>query len=196
MFCEASSRLQDMAILLHDIVRETDEDDILNKTGQMSAMKQATDETARKVLKSLARHFITPIDREDIHYLISALDHASDQMYAASRSLGWNDQGTGHAIKLHMCKQLLIAARTCHALMTDLGKPNRPHSFKHIDELHAIGREMSLAFDKGMEQLYLHENDFKAFFRRREVYLELKETMERFRDIAHVSENIILCNVG
>mgnify|MGYP002135655431 CR=1 FL=1 len=56
------------------------------------------DDSTHQIFTELGRNFITPFDREDIHYLASALDDIADYIFATSKKINFykvnpNDSG-------------------------------------------------------------------------------------------------------
>jgi uncharacterized protein Yka (UPF0111/DUF47 family) len=49
--------------------------------------ERANDDLTHTIFTELARNFITPLDREDIHQLASALDDVADFILAAGKNL-------------------------------------------------------------------------------------------------------------
>src|SRR5436305_13602738 len=65
---------------------------------ELETMEHINDELTHKVFTELGRNFITPFDREDIHYLASALDDIADYIFASAKKINFykvnpNDQG-------------------------------------------------------------------------------------------------------
>jgi uncharacterized protein Yka (UPF0111/DUF47 family) len=60
--------------------------------------EHVNDDLTHRIFTELGRNFITPFDREDIHYLASALDDICDYIYATAKKINFyrvnpNDMG-------------------------------------------------------------------------------------------------------
>lgn len=196
LFQESAGRLPVMAGLLKDLITEKDAVRTNEIFSRIKQLEEENDHTNHLIREALARVFITPIDRELIHYLGNALDDVADFIYACSRTLGWMSDNTGDTYNLYMAGIIQKSADELVFLIDILTSRKRENIFRHIEQLHALRREMDIAYDTAMQKLYIRELDFKSFIKRREIYMVLKETGGKCQEVAHVVENIVLTNVG
>ena len=87
-----------MAVKLKEIVAETDFDKRASLISVVEDLEHANDELTHNVFTELGRNFITPFDREDIHYLATSLDDVADYIYASAKKINFyrvnpNDMG-------------------------------------------------------------------------------------------------------
>ena len=71
------------------MVEEPDFDKRAALISQLEDLEHDNDELTHRVFTELGRNFITPFDREDIHYLASALDDIADYIYAAAKKINF-----------------------------------------------------------------------------------------------------------
>ncbi|MCC7029642.1 MAG: DUF47 family protein, partial [Chitinophagaceae bacterium] len=67
-----------MAKKLREVVHESDFSKRAAIIGQIEALEHDNDNLTHQIFQELGRNFITPFDREDIHYLATALDDIAD----------------------------------------------------------------------------------------------------------------------
>ena len=65
---------------------------------EVEDMEHMNDEYTHQIFTELGKNFITPFDREDIHYLATALDDIADYIYASAKKINFyhvnpNDEG-------------------------------------------------------------------------------------------------------
>lgn len=87
-----------MGSLLKDVVAEPDYDKRALIISSIEDLEHANDELTHSIFTELGRNFITPFDREDIHYLASSLDDIADYIYSAAKKINFyrvnpNDMG-------------------------------------------------------------------------------------------------------
>ena len=87
-----------MGTKLKHVVEEPDFDKRAALISQLEDLEHDNDELTHRVFTELGRNFITPFDREDIHYLASALDDIADYIYASAKKINFyrvnpNDSG-------------------------------------------------------------------------------------------------------
>ena len=78
LFEEVSVTSLEMAILLKKMVNEREFDARAEIIRQIEDLEHKNDDLTHKIFTELSRNFITPFDREDIHYLASAMDDVAD----------------------------------------------------------------------------------------------------------------------
>jgi uncharacterized protein Yka (UPF0111/DUF47 family) len=98
LFEKVAGNAAKMGTLLRDIVAEPDFDKRASLISQVEDLEHANDELTHSIFTELGRNFITPFDREDIHYLASSLDDIADFIYAAAKKINFyrvnpNDMG-------------------------------------------------------------------------------------------------------
>ena len=85
LFEEVADSVARMGELLKEVVCEPDFDKRAALISQLETQEHINDEFTHRIFTELGRNFITPFDREDIHYLASALDDICDYIYAAGK---------------------------------------------------------------------------------------------------------------
>ncbi len=98
LFEEVADNVAKMGSLLKAVVSEPDFDKRAALILQLEAQEHVNDEFTHRIFTELGRNFITPFDREDIHYLASALDDICDYIYNAAKKINFykvnpNDPG-------------------------------------------------------------------------------------------------------
>src|SRR6187399_1548134 len=98
LFEECADNVAKMSKLLITCVGEPDFDSRQRIISQLEDLEHANDELTHNIFTELGKNFITPFDREDIHYLASALDDIADYVYASAKKINFyrvnpNDMG-------------------------------------------------------------------------------------------------------
>src|SRR5438874_3654959 len=98
LFEKVADNVAIMGTKLKLVIEEPDFDKRASLIGQLEDIEHDNDELTHKIFTELGRNFITPFDREDIHYLASALDDIADYIYASAKKINFytvnpNDSG-------------------------------------------------------------------------------------------------------
>ena len=98
LFEDVAERVHEMGLKLKEFVNESDADKRSNLLSQIEDMEHKNDDSTHQIFTELGRNFITPFDREDIHYLASALDDIADYIFASAKKINFykvnpNDSG-------------------------------------------------------------------------------------------------------
>ncbi|MEY2647486.1 MAG: hypothetical protein RL282_199 [Bacteroidota bacterium] len=182
-----------MANVLQELVNESDE----NKRAELSAiienLEHKNDDYTHNVFTELGRNFITPLDREDIHYLATALDDIADYIYSSAKKINFykinpNDMG------IHKLAELILQGsveikKAVHGLRD---MKNLREMTEAIVKINSIENQADDVFDMSIDTLFNQENDFKEVIKKREIYQVLEIATDKCEDAANVIESIII----
>ncbi|WP_431212207.1 DUF47 domain-containing protein [Puia sp. P3] len=85
LFEEVADSVGKMGKLMKEFAAESDADKRTSILSRMEDQEHINDDLTHRIFTELGRNFITPFDREDIHYLASALDDICDYIYATGK---------------------------------------------------------------------------------------------------------------
>src|SRR6187431_2435866 len=74
---------------LRALVSEPDFDKRTAIINQIEDLEHENDNLTHNIFTELGRNFITPFDREDIHYLATSLDDIADYIYASAKKINF-----------------------------------------------------------------------------------------------------------
>src|SRR5436305_3009670 len=123
LFEEIANTVAKMGSVLKQAVCEPNFDKRSAIISQLETMEHINDELTHKVFTELGRNFITPFDREDIHYLASALDDVADYIYAAAKKINFyrvNPNDTGLQKLADMIEQSALQVKTAVGELRDM----------------------------------------------------------------------------
>ena len=89
LFEEVADNVSKMGKTLKEVVTEPDFDKRAAVISKVEDLEHQNDELTHRIFTELGRNFITPFDREDIHYLASALDDICDYTYATAKKINF-----------------------------------------------------------------------------------------------------------
>lgn len=169
-----------------DAQRQCDLVDVAEKTA---------DNITHETMRQLHTSFITPLEREEIHQLITGLDDILDLTQDAAHTVTlYNIRHiTPEAIKLaEIGLQCAEKVRSAVALLTSMDNGQQILKLCHdIDELEsAADREMRGA----MSRLFREEPDVRELIKYKAIYELLETVTDRCEDVANVIEGIVLEN--
>lgn len=182
-----------MATQLQLMVNESDEDKRAEISAIIENLEHKNDDFTHNVFTELGRNFITPLDREDIHALATALDDIADYIYASAKKINFyrvnpNDLG------IHKLADLVLQGSTeikkaVHGLRD---MKNLREMTEAIVKINSIENQADDVFDMSIEMLFNSENDFKEVIKKREIYQVLEIATDKCEDAANVIESIII----
>lgn len=193
LFETAADTVHKMGITLQEMVYEADEDKRASILAQIENMEHKNDDLTHTIFTELGRNFITPIDREDIHQLATALDDIADYIYASAKKINFykinpNDTGIHKLTELILQGSIEIKKAT-HGLRD---MKNLREMTEAIVKINSIENQADDVFDMSIEMLFNKENDFKEVIKKREIYHVLEIATDKCEDAANVIESIII----
>ena len=173
-----------------------DSDDEADKQCELiDVIENRADGITHETMRQLHKSFITPLDREEIHQLITSLDDILDliQDVAHTVTLYNVKHITAEAINLsEICLSCSVRVRAAVALLPSMD--NGPEILKichEIDQLEsAADREMRGA----MSRLFREEPDVRELIKFKAIYELLETVTDRCEDVANIIEGIVLEN--
>ncbi len=182
-----------MAIQLQAMVNESDIDKRAEISANIENLEHKNDDYTHNVFTELGRNFITPLDREDIHSLATALDDIADYIHATAKKISFykvnpNDLGMHKLAELVLQGSVQIQ-KAVHGLRD---MKNLREMTEAIVKINSIENQADDVFDMSIEMLFNKENDFKEVIKKREIYQVLEIATDKCEDAANVIESIII----
>jgi uncharacterized protein len=193
LFEKVAENAAKMGSLLRDIVAEPDFDKRASLILQVEDLEHANDELTHNVFTELGRNFITPFDREDIHYLATSLDDIADYIYAAAKKINFyrvNPNDTGMQKFAELIEQ---AAQQVKIAVTELrDMKNMRNITEALVKINSIENQADDVFDFSIEKLFATEDDAKEVIKKREIYQVMEIVTDKCEDASNVIESIII----
>jgi predicted phosphate transport protein (TIGR00153 family) len=193
LFEKVAGNAANMATLLRAIVAEPDFDKRAALIIQVEDLEHANDELTHNIFTELGRNFITPFDREDIHYLATSLDDIADYIYAAAKKINFyrvNPNDTGMQKFAELIEQ---AAQQVKIAVTELrDMKNMRNITEALVKINSIENQADDVFDFSIEKLFATEDDAKEVIKKREIYQVMEIVTDKCEDASNVIESIII----
>jgi predicted phosphate transport protein (TIGR00153 family) len=160
--------------------------------------ERAADRVTAEVNRLLHRTFVTPIDREQIHRLINAMDDVLDLLQDASETMSLYDLRRLRPDVLQLGE---ISARCCervrHAvtlLSTLSQKEVAEAALKTCEEIDRLESDADRVMRGAMSALFREEPDVRELIKLKAIYELLESISDRCEDVANLIEGIVLEN--
>lgn len=166
--------------------------DVEAKTKVIKDIELEGDHHTHRIVEALNRSFVTPIDRDDIHALTSALDDILDYIEALAIRLSLFKVKTITPEMREFGNLIEKAAEQINEAVHHLRNLDHLWSFcREIKRLENLGddisrKAISRLFDDGMDPIEL--------IKLKEIYGRMEATMDRCEDVANVIETVVLKN--
>ena len=162
-----------------------------------SAERQA-DKITAEVNRLLHKTFITPIDREQIHGLINAMDDILDLLQDATETMSLYDV---RAMTEEVLRLGDISARCCervqHAvsLLPKISQvATAEAAIKTCEEIDKLESDADRVMRSAMSRLFREETDVRELIKLKAIYELLESISDRCEDVANLIEGVVLEN--
>lgn len=151
------------------------------------------DEITHEAMKALHETWITPLDRYDIHALMSRLDDVLDNIEATSERILLFEIKDSRSIAVEMAKvneKLCEEIEKVMHLLRNIAKSSSD-ALATIREINRLESESDALYRKGLVELY-KGSDPVVILKWRDVYEFLEATADAGEEVANVLEGIVL----
>ncbi|WP_276132511.1 DUF47 domain-containing protein [Polluticoccus soli] len=193
LFEQVSTNLTEMASIFYNAVNEPDFSRREAMLKSLEEWEHKNDEVTHKIFIELGSNFITPFDREDIHYLATSLDDIADYIWgSAKRMMNYyitdiddTTKGFGDIIK-----------RSVSALNKGVYELRDMKDLRTIMEscvmINSLENEGDDLLDKGMGHLFTTNVNPVELIKKKDLYQMLEIVTDKCEDAANVIESIII----
>ncbi len=193
IFEEVADNLHTMGQVFRDALHEKEDAKKDKMLSTLEALERKNDEATRRLFHELGRNFITPFDREDIHYLASSLDDVADYIWASAKSIvnydinevndtmrAFSDVILNSTGALRLALKGLRNMKDLKAITNACGKVND------------FETEADKILDNALRLLFLHEKNPIELIKLKELYQDMEIVTNKCEDSANVIESIII----
>ena len=165
---------------------------------EVDAAERAADKITAEVSRLLHRTFITPIDREQIHELINAMDDILDLLQDSSEVMSLYDvQRIGDDVLRLTEISVRCCERVQHAV-TLLPKLSNAQvadaAIKTCEEIDRLESDADRVMRSAMSRLFREEQDTRELIKLKAIYEHLESISDRCEDVANLIEGVVLEN--
>jgi uncharacterized protein Yka (UPF0111/DUF47 family) len=193
LFEQVADNCARMGTIMKEVVAETDFDKRGALIKQIEDLEHANDELTHSLFTELGRNFITPFDREDIHYLATSLDDIADYIYASAKKINFyrvNPNDIGMKKMADLIEQ--GAHQICIAVKELRDMKNMRNITEALVKINSIENQADDVFDMSIERLFATEPDAKEVIKKREIYQVMEIVTDKCEDASNVIESIII----
>lgn len=157
----------------------------------VQAIEHRADDVVRKMEDALARTFVTPLDREDLHRLTGRLDDIIDLCNLSARAFNLYhlERPTPAMV------QLMEKIEACTAIIAETVPLLRSHEYSNLldggRKVRAIEKEADSIYREAISQLFADQHpDFRDLLRQKEALDDLEAAVDYCDNVADLLSNL------
>lgn len=186
-----ASRIVEAAKLVAEMLKDPRRAPELAK--QVSQNESAGDKITHETIARLHQTWITPIDRSDIHSLITSLDDVLDLTEAVSERLLLYGVTSCPDFVALLGDVVVRATEAMEKAIRLLPQVKRPKEMLDLCvEINRLENEADADYRRALAELFRGEFDALAVMKWRDIIDNLEAATDRCEDVANILEGIVL----
>ena len=194
MLNKQSANLVKATTSLVEMISESKEENINEeKVSRIKDLEHEGDSITHNLFTTLLQTFVTPLDREDISGLASAIDEVLDYTYEiADRFLLYNiNRPTPHMVDLS--KILLSSTQEIHVVVNTLNKMKNPSVLiDHCNNIKKYEEQADTIYRRAIAELFETHNNAIEIIKLKEVYENFESSLDKCQDVSDIIEDIAI----
>jgi uncharacterized protein len=169
--------------------------DVVSRAKVISEIESDCDRITHAVVAQLHQTFITPLDRNDIHRLITKMDDVMDYVEAAAERLALYELTTFTPEIGRMAASLMASAERVQEAVAALRNLKNPEAIlAKCVEINRLENETDGILRAALARLFREEKDPITIIKWKEIYELLETATDRCEDVANIIEGVVLEN--
>lgn len=192
LFEKASNNLLEAGRLLVQTMEQFD--GVVENARRMERIEHDGDQIIHDIMARLNRTFITPIDREDIHRLASAIDDVLDFVEATTERFVLYKVKVVTPFAVELARVIAKQIEEVHRVLPHLRRMRHQDILGHCIEINRLENEGDRLLREAMVQLFDTPANPMDVMKWRELYELMEAATDKNEDVAVVIEGIVLKN--
>ena len=165
------------------------------RVARILELEHSADKVTHETVALLHKTFVTPLDREDIHHLISRMDDVLDLVQDTAEALQLYDiqdltqEACELADLLHEC---CIRMQQAVKLLPSMEKAAR--ILVLCNEIDALESQADRVMRAALSKLFREESDVRQLIKLEAVYQLLESATDQCENVANIIEGVVLEN--
>jgi predicted phosphate transport protein (TIGR00153 family) len=182
------------SVVLVELLRDFDDTESrATRVARILELEHAADRVTRETVSLLHKTFVTPLDRDDIHRLISRMDDVLDLIQDVTEALQLYDirRLTPEAVQLaellKECCSRVQKAVNCLARLEDSAT-----ILKLCNEIDSLESQADTVMRTAISKLFREEGDVRQLIKLETVYQLLESATDQCENVANIIEGVVL----
>ena len=173
----------------------TNFDDLEIRVHAIETLEKQADKVTHNAIDLLHKTFITPLDRDDIHQLITRMDDILDLLEDAAQTISLYDIKAITPEAKRLAELCLACAEKVKAAVGLLHNMDNSRQILTIcAEIDRLESDADHVMRAAMSKLFRDEPDVRNLIKLKAIYEILETVTDRCEDVANIIEGIIVEN--
>ncbi|MES2118207.1 MAG: DUF47 domain-containing protein [Pseudomonadota bacterium] len=170
-------------------------DDLENRVHAIEGVEKQADKITYATVDLLHKTFITPLDRDDIHKLITRMDDILDLLEDAAQTVSLYDLHSVTPEAKRLAELVLACAEKVKEAVGMLHNMDNSRKIVAVcEEIDRLESDADHVMRAAMSKLFRDEPDVRHLIKMKAIYEILETVTDRCEDVANIIEGIIVEN--
>ncbi len=193
LFDKAAANLQVGGKAIYQLVTTLNPEERVKWFREIERIEHVGDEITHEIFKELAKNFITPYDREDIHRLVSAIDDVLDYIHGSSKRIELYKLNIISNDIVKLSELIQTGTEELRRAIFELKNMRKMRDITDsLVRINTIENHADDIFDNAVARLFENETDAIQIIKNKEILSALETATDKCEDAANVIESIIV----
>ncbi len=191
---DLANTLHEAADVLSESIEHTSTEERKEYYKKVKGVERKGDTITHTILDELETTFITPIDREDIHALASAIDDVIDGINSCAKRINiYNPKHLGESAK-ELCVTIQKEAAAIVNAIDELDhfRKNPANLRSLCEELHDLENHADDTYELFIKKLFEEEKDSIEIIKLKEIMHELERTTDAAEHVGKILKSVVV----
>ena len=195
LFAKSSENLVSIAKVFNELLNTPAPDKRIDLIKTIANLEHVGDNITHEIFTELSTNFITPFDREDIHYLASSLDDIVDYIHGSAKRLELYKIDEFTLEMRQLAEIIEQSAVEVHVAVSGLkGMSNIVRVKEALVKINSLENHADDVCDGAIASLFADEKDAIKLMKVKEILLNMETATDKCEDVANVIETILVKN--
>lgn len=195
LFAQSSENLVAISKKFNELLNTMAPDKRIELIKTISDLEHVGDTITHNIFTELSTNFITPFDREDIHYLASSLDDIVDYIHGSAKRMQLYKIEEYTLEMIQLADVIEKSAIEVHAAVSGLkGMKDIVRVNEAVVRINSLENQADDIFDGAIASLFIHEKDAVKIIKVKEILSNMETATDKCEDVANVIETILVKN--
>ncbi|RPE14031.1 DUF47 domain-containing protein [Chitinophaga lutea] len=193
LFEDVAANLVEMGKVLTELVETNDPQVRKDKVHLIERLEHKNDDYTHRIFVELGQNFITPFDREDIHYLAATLDDVADYIHGSAKRIDIYKVTTMTDSVRKLADLIYQGTVELSRAIPELrNMANMRVITDACVKINSLENHADDIYDRAIADLFEQESNAVELIKMREIYQALEIATDKCEDSANVIETIII----
>ena len=197
LFNQHAQQVVAASVVLSELLRGFSREEFrrTERIARILDLEHAADKVTHETVALLHKTFVTPLDREDIHRLISSMDDVLDLIQDTAESFQLYDVRalTPEACELaDLVHECCLRMQKAVQLLSNMGESAQ--ILELCNQIDALESQADRVMRTALSKLFREESDVRQLMKLETVYQLLESATDRCEDVANIIEGVVLEN--